>query len=138
MSLPSALESRVFYQAAQQRLQDARLLMGGNRTTAAVYMAGYSVECILKALILELCPARQRAGVAASFRGSKAHDFTWLRAEYARRGGPQLPRRIAKQFILVHAWSTNLRYNPRMLGERDALEFMDAAVEILKWADRRL
>jgi hypothetical protein len=101
-------------------------------------MSGYSVECMLKALILELCPARQKNAVATSFRGSKAHSFDWLRAEYAKRGGPQLPREIAKQFALVNAWSTNLRYNPSVMDPMDARAFMAAATAILKWADGRL
>jgi len=41
---------------AKQRFDDALLLLEMGRTTAAVYLAGYSVECMLKALILSAVP----------------------------------------------------------------------------------
>jgi hypothetical protein len=51
MALPTAKEAQPFYQSALQRFEDAQYLLDGERTTAAIYLAGYSVECMLKALI---------------------------------------------------------------------------------------
>ena len=48
-------EVRRFHRAAARRFEEAQfLLTRGNYTTAAVYLAGYAVECMLKALILDL------------------------------------------------------------------------------------
>ena len=43
--------------------------------TGAVYLAGYSVECILKALIFSVVPLVQIEAVLGSFRGVRAHDY---------------------------------------------------------------
>ena len=50
MGLPKPIEARLYYRAAKQRFDDAQLLLGAGRTTAAIYLAGYTVECFLKAL----------------------------------------------------------------------------------------
>jgi hypothetical protein len=44
MAMPSSAPARRFYQAAKQRFDDALLLFEMERTTAAIYLAGYSVE----------------------------------------------------------------------------------------------
>lgn len=49
--MPISKNARLFYRAAKQRFDDALLLLELKRTTAAVYLAGYSIECMLKALI---------------------------------------------------------------------------------------
>lgn len=52
MPIPRSTNARLFYRAAKERLEDAELLLSLNRTTAAVYLAGYGVECMIKSLIL--------------------------------------------------------------------------------------
>ena len=48
MALPSASEARPYYRAAKQRFEDARFLLEADRTTGAIYLAGYCVECMLR------------------------------------------------------------------------------------------
>ena len=62
-----------------------RCYLAMERTTAAVYLAGYSVECMLKALILSAVPQAQEAALLARFRGARAHDYEWLLELYAER-----------------------------------------------------
>jgi len=138
MAVPSAPEARLFYRSAHQRLEDGLFLLGGGRTTAAIYLAGYAVECMLKALILASVPSGRRARFRASFRGALAHDFDWLREQYQAQGGSRLPLLITRQFALVNTWTTNLRYNPGAAKRREAQAFLGAAKEILKWANGRL
>jgi hypothetical protein len=45
MALPKPVEARRYYRAAVQRFDDAQLLLEQSRTTGAVYLAGYTVEC---------------------------------------------------------------------------------------------
>ena len=52
MALPQSAEARLYYRAAKQRFDDSQLLLRWNRTTAAVYLAGYTVERFMKALVL--------------------------------------------------------------------------------------
>jgi HEPN domain len=136
--LPHVAEARPFYQSARQRLEDAEFLLEAERTTGAIYLAGYSVECMLKALLLCVVPLDKKAGLVASFRGAKAHDYDWLKARYFENGGPAFPSQIAKDFSLVDTWTTDLRYKAGTTKRRDAEAFLRAANEIMEWADRRL
>jgi hypothetical protein len=139
MGLPQAAEARLFYQAARQRFEDAELLWSEGRNTGSVYLAGYAVECILKALILaSIAEPGKRKQVQGSFRGSRAHDFAWLRFLYLSHGGPSLPVDAAKQFARVNLWSTDLRYSPGTLRRNEAAAVLEAARGILNWADGRL
>ena len=139
MALPVFAEARLFYQAAKQRFQDSQFLLEAGRNTAAVYLAGYSVECILKALILSLVAAEQdRKTMLASFRGAKAHDFEWLKRQYLDLGGPPFPADVARRFARVNTWTTDMRYQPGTARRREAEAFLRAAEAILEWADGRL
>jgi HEPN domain-containing protein len=138
MALPHAKEARPYYQAAKQRLGDAQFLLDAGRSTGAIYLAGYSVECMLKALILATLPAKKRAEMLDSFRGAKAHDYDWLKARYSESGGQQIPKDISKRFLLANTWTVELRYKAGTAKHRDARDFLSAAEEILAWADERL
>jgi hypothetical protein len=139
MALPQAAEARRFYQSARQRFEDARFLLEEGRTTGAVYLAGYAVECILEALILAVIaqPGKRRE-MLKSFRGSRAHDFGWLKAIYIDNGGATFPAQVAKKFARTNLWSTELRYQPGTIRCREARNMLDAAEGILEWADGRL
>ena len=64
---------------------EAQFLLDHDYTTAAVYLAGYGVECALKALLLSIVPVREQAAIIQTFRGTRAHDFLWLRRQLNRR-----------------------------------------------------
>jgi HEPN domain-containing protein len=87
MSVPHSREARLYYRCAIQRLEDALILLAALHTTGAVYLAGYGVECVLKALLLSSLAEAPRREMLSSFRGAKAHDYEWLRAQYLGRGG---------------------------------------------------
>jgi hypothetical protein len=101
MALSRVAEARLYYQAAKQRFDDAVFLLEARRTTGAIYLAGYCVECMLKALILSQLAKKPRAEMFASFRGSKAHDYGWLKQQYFESGGPPLPKEVVREFAFV-------------------------------------
>jgi HEPN domain-containing protein len=138
MALPTSPEARQFYQSARQRFKDASFLLQMGRTTGAVYLAGYSVECMLKALVLSVTPKSGRKTVLESFCGSKAHDYGWLKARYLERQVPGIPSEISKKFSLVNTWSTALRYKAGSVKVSEARSFFKAAEQIINWADGRL
>jgi len=138
VAVPSSRNARIFYRAARQRFEDAEFLMGVDRTTAAVYLAGYSVECILKALILANVPRAEEKEILAMFRGARARDYVWLLRLYAERGGPDLPSELVLHFARVNTWSTDMRYSPGTIALRDVKAFLDSALKILAWGDGRL
>jgi hypothetical protein len=90
VAMPSSVQARRFYRAAKQRFDDALLLLEMERTTAAIYLAGYSVECMLKALILSAVPQAQEAELLGMFRGARAHDYEWLLHLYVEKGGARI------------------------------------------------
>ncbi len=138
MAVPSAPEARLFYRSANQRILDGQFLLAGGRTTAAMYLSGYGVECMLKALILATTSKGERTAVVASYRGAKSHDFVWLKGQYLKNGAPPFPPLIARNFALVNTWTTELRYNPGTAKRHQAQAFLKAAEMILEWADGRL
>jgi hypothetical protein len=139
MAVPSSVEARLYYRCAFQRFEDAQILfVRGDRTTGAVYLAGYALECILKALVLSALTPAGREGMLQSSRGARAHDYEWLRTQYFQNGGARFPREVNEAFTLVNDWSTDLRYLPRTLKPDEAHGFLIASAHILRWADGRL
>jgi hypothetical protein len=138
VGLPRSPLARSFYRAAQERFDDAELLLDLRRTTGAVYLAGYGVECMLKALILDATPEARQETVLDQFRGARAHSYDWLLVFYARLGGAQMPLTIAGSFTRVNSWSTEMRYMPATIPIQQARAFRDAALDVMNWADGRL
>lgn len=138
VGVPSSLEARHFYNCALQRFEDAQILLRWERTTAAVYLAGYGIECILKAMVLSAVPQTKTAAELHFFRGHRAHDYEWLRKKYYEHRGPHFPREINVHFTLVSDWSTDLRYRPGKMSMGDAEDFLSAARTIIEFAKGRL
>src|SRR5437660_810220 len=129
---PGRREIRRFLRAAEARLEEAQFLLANQYTTAAVYLAGYAVECAFKALILSSEPASRHVATVLSFRGAKAHDFEWLRKQLARRHF-SIPAPIEQQLQTTAWWTTGLRYTPRRIKETDAGDFVATAEELVRW-----
>lgn len=138
MAVPGSSDARLFYRCAFQRFEEAEVLFRADYTTGAVYLAGYGIECILKALVLMAVPVRARPDVLQSFRGGRAHEYEWLRSLYLVNGGARFPREVNQHFTLVNDWSTDLRYTPRSVRADEAEAFLAASAAIIHWADGRL
>jgi len=138
MASPRSKDARLFYRCATQRYKEAQILIGKNHTTGAVYLAGYGIECILKALVLSVVPSGRVSSILNSFRGFRAHDFEWLREQYYENKGARLPRNVIQNLALASYWSTNLRYNPPNMKLGDAKDFLAAVDVIIAWANGRL
>jgi HEPN domain-containing protein len=123
-----------------QRMDDARFLLEkGARTNAAVYLAGYSVECMLKAILINSLPAKNHDAMIAEFRRQgHGHDFDWLKHEYRKARGAAFPSAIQRNFTTVSTWATDLRYETGTIKRKEAEVFLAAAEAIVKWADRRI
>lgn len=117
---------------AVQRLTSAQVLYDNSLYLDCTYLAGYSVECSLKALVLGRTPARQRH----KFRGKKAHDYEHLRALLKKRNVDTSP--ISSALRKVASWSTDLRYETGRGNAQTAEEFLAAAKEIYAWARRSI
>jgi hypothetical protein len=137
MGTPTDINGRRYYRVAYQRLDDETALLGISRPRAAIYLTGYAVECILKAMLLVSTPASERPDVLATFRGAGAHNIDRLRERLIQRIG-RLPVIVARHVSLVSSWSTDIRYEPGPGDPEDAEAFLAAADSILAWANGRM
>jgi HEPN domain-containing protein len=130
--------ARKFERAAIQRLGAADLLLEHGFTLDAVYLAGYGVECALKAQILRHSPEREFAEVMAKLTeaGAKGHDFEYLKNLFKeRRHGRhktdvEVLGVLSANLKVVSSWSTDLRYEPGSIRMEAAERFCRAAREI--------
>jgi hypothetical protein len=129
---------RKLYRVAYQRFEEAEVLFEAGYFMGAVYLAGYAIECMLKALILNSLPAKDHESVEAEFRGQRAHQYEWLRHRYAQTNAPGLPAEIGRSLTFVSTWETSLRYTPGLGDRQDALRFLAETRKILDWADKRI
>jgi hypothetical protein len=89
--------SRDFQKAAAQRLTTAEILLREKLTLDAQYLAGYTVECSLKALILHLTPDPDKPDKLRRITsGASMHRSDVLLGEL-RDLGIALPLEIAKR-----------------------------------------
>lgn len=125
-----------FRRAARQRLVAVQLLLDHELGFEAVYLAGYVVECGLKALLLDRTPEAQRVDlVDTAYRGRRGHDLNELvRLLYLRNC--RMPDEILNHMSRVRRWTTALRYEPGNVLRGDAVEFVQATREMLDWTER--
>ena len=138
MAMPADPDARLFWRVAHQRYADARQIHERlDRYTAATYLGGYAVECIMKTLIISRTPPAERSAVVAGFRGSIAHNFDHLR-DRLRQRNVIFPTTLIEPLALARAWSTNLRYDPRQGNKEESAAFLRATLRILNWCDNQL
>ena len=138
MAIPLDIDARRYYRVAYQRLEDGSLMLDKlDRPKAAIYLTGYAVECILKALILANTPTRARPNISRSFRGASGLDLSWLREVLGGRRVAVRPE-IARALTYVASWSVDLRYEPGPGDREDAERFVAATRTIMEWAKRSM
>ena len=129
--------SRDFQKAAGQRLNAAETLLEHGVTLDAQYLGGYTVECSLKALILERTPQANRPVVLQRISsGAAMHKPEVLLGELGRLD-VELPRDIAKR-MRHFDWTTDLRYET---GRRDTGEtqgLLRTAQAVYNWVEGQL
>ena len=128
--------ARVFHDAALQRYDDAVVLLEHNRLTGAYYLAGYGVECILKALVLsEIGSPKQRSDVEHSFRGQAGHNIEELRRLYVKVSGRTIPTSISRLLFLLKTWETDIRYESSARSKKETVAFLNAVADVFRWAE---
>jgi HEPN domain-containing protein len=131
-------DARKFMRAARQRLTSAELLFNHGFHLDSIYVAGYVVECALKALILQRTPAAQRARQYERISaGRKAHDYEFLKG-VLRGLRCRMPLDVAEAFRPVATWSTDLRYEVGLVAAEEAEAFLAAVRVIRQWVERSL
>lgn len=137
MASRGSAEVRRFREVALQRFEDAEVLLANSRTNGAMYLAGYAIECMLKALLLAHAPASQHPRILKSFRGKMGHDLEGLKRALQRKG-ITIPAQVVRRLASVNTWSTELRYLPGRRKWQEAKGILVVAEEIIAWAKGRL
>ncbi len=126
---------RRYVRVAERRLADARFLQEEGRPehqTGAVYLAGYAVECGLKALLLSRLPATgQPADVMT-------HRILGLRDDCRAAGVNFRPEDDGRDGRLrrLARWDVALRYNPGNTDRSEAEAFLRDAADLLAFVTR--
>ena len=138
---------RLFERAAQQRLRAAWFLFhdeGKRFNLDAMYLGGYAVECSLKAMILKRTATNQHRQVMEALTevGALAHDFEYLKGILKERTVGRSARdreilgMITRSMKKVSDWTTELRYQARLVKSKEAESFLQAAQNIVDYTLR--
>jgi HEPN domain-containing protein len=131
------LTPRDFQRAADQRLTTAEFLRDSGYNLDAMYLAGYAIECTLKALILELTRIMDRPDTLKKIStGKKMHDNEVLAGLLKDLGQP-LPVVLAKKFRR-YEWTTDLRYETGRTASGETRGFLKVAKETCDWVKGKL
>lgn len=106
-----------------ERGEDAdAMLPDRSQSAGPVYMAGYAIECMLKAYL-------QQEGIQFSTSGRKGHDLRGL----WKQAGLQLSDlgdKNGNRVFFVEDWSTDMRYQTEAPKNRMPKELVKAAKQI--------
>ena len=126
---------------AESRLRDAALLLKGRRWSAAYYLAGYAIECALKACIV----ARVKKHVEVIFQDRRfsekcwTHDFEELfrlaELEAQWNVGRAANVDLKQNWEVVKNWREMARYQRKSRLEAEELyqAITDPANGVLPW-----
>ena len=125
---PGATRGTVFEQVARVRLEDAAVLLERKRYAGAIYLAGYSVECLLKWAI------------------TRRHEYIYLPANLeihdldALLSGAGLRALLLKEtelrdvfWALADNWGRELRYLARAPDAGFSRKLSEQIVKVYDW-----
>jgi HEPN domain-containing protein len=129
---------RDFLKVALQRLTAAEEIMRTLRLTLeAQYIAGYSVECSLKALILEKTAEPDRAETLERLTHGSSYHRAEVLLDRLRDRGISLTVELAKRMRRFD-WTTDLRYETGRKDTGETNGLLRTARAIYEWAEGQL
>ena len=117
-----------FQRLAEERLVDARALAQAERFAAAYYLAGYAVECALKACICRM--TSQHDFPPKEAKDLYIHDLAKLATKIDEIPGVDWRKeldsnsQLRQNWLLTKDWREDARY--RSKTEREALDLISA------------
>jgi hypothetical protein len=129
---------KALVELSAERLKEADVLLRQGHPSGAYYLAGYTIELLLKAIL-----ADQRFGgiwpSEGAYRDGFHHNLEELLRQVgfhgAMRQAQQQKAGIADNWVVVRSWSVTSRY--RRIGRREARELLDAIKDprdgIMQW-----
>jgi HEPN domain-containing protein len=127
---------------AKERISDAKVLLAARRWSGAYYVAGYGVECALKACIAKLMksevfPDKKFAEKCWTHNLTQLLDIAGLKPDFdaALRTNPDL----ADNWDTVKEWNEESRYARTTKAKAESLyeAITDRKHGVLSWLKRR-
>jgi len=131
--------------AGKHRMEDARALLNSVRCRGAMYLAGYSIECLLKTKLMQKFDCRNlrelevellRRGKLAAEAMIFTHQLEVLLRLADARDRLRQSEEYWRMFNLVNRWVPAWRYSPDLSNLEDATDFLDAVEKVSRWIDR--
>ncbi len=122
----------LFKEIAKMRLEDAEVLLKGDRFHGAVYLAGYAVECALKwAITVKL-------GSTYLPEKFETHNLDKFVHEADLLPAMQNNRAIRKLYtVIVDEWEPSRRYSASNISPRQARTLYNQARQVYEWIIER-
>lgn len=133
--------------AAKHRMDDARALFNATRWRGAMYMAGYSLECLLKVKLmrkfdcrhlLELDEELQTRRLLPADATVFTHHLRLLFGLTQRLDQLRQNQAEWRLFNLVNHWMPAWRYTADLSNVDDARDFLEAVETIARWVEHNV
>ena len=133
--------------AGKHRMDDARALLNAVRWRGAMYLAGYAVECLLKAKLMRMFDCRhlreleeelQRRGVLSVQGTIFTHQLELL---LRLTNGLERMRQSQEHwrlFNMVNRWVPAWRYSADQSNRDDAEDFLAAVGKVSQWIENNI
>lgn len=129
-----------FQQLAEVRIKEAKALLDAQLWDGAYYLAGYAVECALKACIAKLTKADEFP--PRETRDYYTHDLNVLvktaRLAHTRDTEAKTKPQFGKFWTRVVGWNEQARYDQKPQAEAESLyeAIADPTDGVLQWVRR--
>lgn len=134
-----------FLQLHSRYLSDAEVLYKENRFASAYYLAGYAVECLLKAVICKRIQPNEYP--PRNTNNSHYTHFleTLIRTAHLEKDFEfevEKSKELKQSYLVLKDWIPGeLRYDPNQLGKKKAGDFLNAIKAekgFIKWLTKYL
>jgi hypothetical protein len=128
--------------ASQHRRDDAQVLLNAARWRGAMYLGGYSVECLLKSRLMKMFECRtllkldeelKERGLIAAEATMYTHQFESLLRVTGHLDRLRQDAKLWPSFAIVNRWVPAWRYDPDLSKREEAEDFFEALDKITSW-----
>jgi HEPN domain-containing protein len=128
--------------ASHHRRDDAQVLLNAARWRGAMYLGGYSIECLIKSKLMQKFGCKTLRGLDEDLkdRGLISAEATMYTHQFESllRVSGHLDRlrsdaKLWPSFTLVNRWVPAWRYDPDLSSREEAEDFFEALDRITSW-----
>ena len=133
--------------AGKHRLDDAWSLINAVRWRGAMYLAGYSVECLLKTKLMRMFDCRHLRELEEELIRRKAlpaqatvftHQLELLLGLTKAKDRLRQNEENWRSFNIVNRWIPAWRYTADLSNKDDAIDFVEAVKKVSQWIEHNI